>query len=51
MTDELVQAAYAKINGEPALAEMRHMPGLCVRSKYPDDLDPEAWSVPGLTVR
>ena len=45
MADELVKLAFVKIKGDSALAEMADMPGLCILSTYPDDLNASAWAV------
>ncbi len=45
MADELVRLAFVKIKGDSALAEMAHMPGLCILSTYPHDINASAWAV------
>jgi hypothetical protein len=45
---ELIEEVFIAVKGQDVYATMHAEPGLCIRSKYPEDLDASAWAVPAV---
>jgi hypothetical protein len=41
---ELIEIAFREIKGEAVLNPMKDYPGLSIRSRYPEDVDPSGWA-------
>ena len=44
LAHDLVTDVFAEIKGAAMLVELQDRPGLCVQSKYPENISPSAWA-------
>jgi hypothetical protein len=46
VTSELIKVCFIEVKGQTTFDELSNEPGLCIRSQYPEDVEPSAWASP-----